>query len=331
MKILLISGHGAGDSGAVGNGYKEADLTREVVNILKNKLSNYAQVEVYNQSRNAFKDVGNGTLQVNWSNYNYVFEVHFNAGGGKGTEIYTTREEKAKTVEQKVMDKLGQYFTVRGVKEKNFNVIYSAKKSGVSSALLETCFIDNANDMNIYQSNKDGICQAIAEGIAEGFGLKAEEPSQPVEIPSNNKDINIIADEVIAGKWGNGNDRKVNLENAGYNYNEVQALVNQKLMGTSSTSSSKSIDTIAQEVINGMWGNGEDRKNRLQNAGYDYNAVQSKVNQILGVGTSNKKSNETIANEVIQGLWGNGEERRTRLTNAGYDYNAIQKIVNQKL
>lgn len=331
MKILLISGHGAGDSGAVGNGYKEADLTREVVNILKNKLSNYAQVEVYNQSRNAFKDVGNGTLQVNWSNYNYVFEVHFNAGGGKGTEIYTTREEKAKTVEQKVMDKLGQYFTVRGVKEKNFNVIYSAKKSGVSSALLETCFIDNANDMNIYQSNKDGICQAIAEGIAEGFGLKSGEPSQPVEIPSNNKDINTIADEVIAGKWGNGNDRKVNLENAGYKYNEVQALVNQKLMGTSSTSSSKSIDTIAQEVINGMWGNGEDRKNRLQNAGYDYNAVQSKVNQILGVGTSNKKSNETIANEVIQGLWGNGEERRTRLTNAGYNYNAIQKIVNQKL
>lgn len=331
MKILLISGHGAGDSGAVGNGYKEADLTREVVNILKNKLSNYAQVEVYNQSRNAFKDVGNGALQVNWSNYNYVFEVHFNAGGGKGTEIYTTREEKAKTVEQKVMDKLGQYFTVRGVKEKNFNVIYSAKKSGVSSALLETCFIDNANDMNIYQSNKDEICQAIAEGIAEGFGLKAGEPSQPVEIPSNNKDINTIADEVIAGKWGNGNDRKVNLENAGYNYNEVQALVNQKLIGTSSTSSSKSTDTIAQEVINGMWGNGEDRKNRLQNAGYDYNAVQSKVNQILGVGTSNKKSNETIANEVIQGLWGNGEERRTRLTNAGYDYNAIQKIVNQKL
>ena len=331
MKILLISGHGAGDSGAVGNGYKEADLTREVVNILKNKLSNYAQVEVYNQSRDAFSDVNNGNLQVNWKNYNYVFEVHFNAGGGKGTEIYTTREESAKTVEQKIMDKLGQYFTIRGVKEKNFNVIYSAKKSGVSSALLETCFIDNANDMNIYQSNKDRICQAIAEGIAEGFGLKEGEPSQPIEIPSNNKDINSIADEVIAGKWGNGNDRKINLENAGYNYNEVQTLVNQKLTGKISIPANKSIETIAQEVINGMWGVGQDRKNRLQNAGYDYNTVQNKVNEMLGVGTSNRKSNETIANEVIQGLWGNGNDRKARLEKAGYDYNAIQRIVNQRL
>ena len=38
MKILLISGHGAGDVGAVGNGYREADLTREVVNLLAPKL-----------------------------------------------------------------------------------------------------------------------------------------------------------------------------------------------------------------------------------------------------------------------------------------------------
>lgn len=44
----------------------------------------------------------------------------------------------------------------------------------------------------------------------------------------------------------------------------------------------KSIDEVALEVINGEWGNGEDRKNRLTNAGYDYNAVQRRVNEILG-------------------------------------------------
>ena len=174
MKILLISGHGAGDSGACGNGYKEADLTREVVNILKDKLAKYAQVDVYNQARNAFDDVNNGNLQVTWTNYNYVLEIHFNSfnGSAKGTEIYTTRIEKAKTVEQKIMDKMSKYFSVRGVKETNFNVIYSAKKAGVSSALLEVCFIDNANDINTYQANKDGICQAICDGVSEGFGLK---------------------------------------------------------------------------------------------------------------------------------------------------------------
>ena len=43
----------------------------------------------------------------------------------------------------------------------------------------------------------------------------------------------------------------------------------------------KSVDEIAQEVIKGKWGNGEDRKKRLTKAGYDYNAVQKKVNEIL--------------------------------------------------
>ena len=143
-------------------------------------------------------------------------------------------------------------------------------------------------------------------------------------------DLNTIVDEVIAGKWGNGEDRKDRLTQAGYNYSEVQALVNQKLTG-SSTASKKSIDTIANEVIEGKWGNGNDRKTNLENAGYNYQEVQNKVNEKLGVNTSNKKSNETIANEVIKGLWGNGQERKDRLTNAGYDYNAIQKIVNQKL
>lgn len=49
----------------------------------------------------------------------------------------------------------------------------------------------------------------------------------------------------------------------------------------------KSIDEIANEVINGQWGNGTDRKNRLTKAGYDYNAVQNKVNEILKSDNSN--------------------------------------------
>lgn len=43
----------------------------------------------------------------------------------------------------------------------------------------------------------------------------------------------------------------------------------------------KSIDEIAREVIQGKWGNGSERKNRLINAGYDYNEVQEKVNKLL--------------------------------------------------
>lgn len=43
----------------------------------------------------------------------------------------------------------------------------------------------------------------------------------------------------------------------------------------------KDIDTIAREVIRGLWGNGAERKKRLADAGYDYAAVQKRVNELL--------------------------------------------------
>jgi GH25 family lysozyme M1 (1,4-beta-N-acetylmuramidase) len=43
----------------------------------------------------------------------------------------------------------------------------------------------------------------------------------------------------------------------------------------------KSIDEVAQEVIDGLWGNGEERKQRLEAAGYNYNEVQGTVNAML--------------------------------------------------
>ena len=43
----------------------------------------------------------------------------------------------------------------------------------------------------------------------------------------------------------------------------------------------KSIDEVAREVIQGKWGNGAERKKRLTNAGYDYNEVQKRVNEMI--------------------------------------------------
>lgn len=92
----------------------------------------------------------------------------------------------------------------------------------------------------------------------------------------------------------------------------------------------KSMDTIAEEVIRGLWGNGTDRKNRLTKAGYSYDAVQKRVNELLGT-KPQKKAIDTMAREVIRGDWGNGADRKNRLAKAGYDYRAIQKRVNELL
>lgn len=90
----------------------------------------------------------------------------------------------------------------------------------------------------------------------------------------------------------------------------------------------KPIDQIADEVIAGRWGNGADRKKRLTDAGYDYNAVQDIVNKKVA---PMRKSNDQIASEVIAGQWGDGNDRKNRLEQAGYDYDAVQKVVNQKM
>ena len=45
--------------------------------------------------------------------------------------------------------------------------------------------------------------------------------------------------------------------------------------------SSKKVDTIAKEVVQGKWGNGAERKKRLTDAGYDYAEIQKKVNQLV--------------------------------------------------
>jgi lysozyme len=92
----------------------------------------------------------------------------------------------------------------------------------------------------------------------------------------------------------------------------------------------KSNEQIAAEVINGSWGNGQDRVNRLTAAGYDYNTIQNIVNQKLNP-TPAKKSVDTIAREVIRGEWGNGQDRKNRLIAAGYNYSEVQARVNQLL
>lgn len=99
-------------------------------------------------------------------------------------------------------------------------------------------------------------------------------------------------------------------------------------------SSGKSVDEVAQEVLQGVWGNGQERYDILTNAGYNAQEVQDKVNSILSGETPSNSANsdlDSLAQEVLQGLWGNGQERYDNLTNAGYDAQAVQDRVNSIL
>lgn len=141
---------------------------------------------------------------------------------------------------------------------------------------------------------------------------------------SGSKTTAQVAQEVLDGKWGNGEDRKNRLQAAGYNYATVQKAVNELVK---KPAPKKSTATIAKEVIDGKWGNGAARTSALKKAGYDPATIQQEVNRML----SSKKSINAVAKEVVNGKWGNGEQRRKRLKNAGYDPTAVQKEVNRIL
>lgn len=126
---------------------------------------------------------------------------------------------------------------------------------------------------------------AMMKGSSAPKPSKPSKPApKPAKKPAKKKDINTIAQEVIKGAWGNGDDRRRRLEAAGYNYAAVQNAVNAKLGAKSNTPTRRpgpSLDDVARAVIRGDYGNGEERRRRLTAAGYNYNAVQARVNQLL--------------------------------------------------
>ena len=91
---------------------------------------------------------------------------------------------------------------------------------------------------------------------------------------------------------------------------------------------SKSISELANEVILGAWGNGAERKARLEAEGFNYKEIQNKVNEIL---LGNKKPIEDVAKAVIRGEYGNNPQRKERLEAEGYNYNEVQQLVNEIL
>ena len=111
---------------------------------------------------------------------------------------------------------------------------------------------------------------------------------------------------------------------------DMNYLYNEDIIKESETDTSdkKTIDELAEEVIDGKWGDGEDRKTKLEKAGYDYDAVQDRVNEIL---SRPKKSITEVAKDVIDGKYGNGETRKKKLEAEGYNYDTVQAKVNQLL
>lgn len=202
MKILLISGHGAGDSGAVGCGYKEAELTRTATSILEGKLKAYdVTVARYPVTHDAYQDRNGGGYAVSLLSYNLVIEVHFNSYNKSAYGVETLyRQQSCKALAEKVTSAIASMgFYNRGAKKRtdlaNMNYCY---RNGVPYILIETCFIDNEEDMKRYHLKLYDVWGRVADAVCSYYGIK-KLASGGQSVPTSKTTTTKLA---VDGSWG---------------------------------------------------------------------------------------------------------------------------------
>ena len=243
---------------------------------------------------------------------------------------------------------------------------------GVGSDGRVGCYVDE-RDRSWCSSNRDNDMRAVTIEVANDGGA---ETGWHVSDTAVNSLIKLVADickrnSISKLIWSDSKDDRINHKNGcnmtvhrdfknkdcpgAYLMSKMSYIASEvnKLLGCSPVSGvvnsnpaprpKKSVDEVAKAVIRGDYGNGSDRKNRLEAEGYNYSVIQAKVNELLGSSSKPKpapqpapapkpaKSIDDIAREVIRGSWGNGKDRKSRLEAAGYNYREVQNRVNQLL
>ena len=217
MKICIDAGHNYSgwDTGAVGNGLREQDITWLIADKLR-QLLEAAGVDVVMtrtaKEQNLGCDLSSSLRRrvevCNKLVCDYFVSIHCNAGGGTGTETLViakggTAEKLAECVQHYVVKVTGKS---RGVKESN---AYVLKHTNCPAILVETAFIDTEADSLLLRYRHDEFSEAIFKGICEHCGITTEKLSDEETI----KDNIGLADETIeylkAYKYGADLIRKI--------------------------------------------------------------------------------------------------------------------------
>lgn len=179
-KIVIDEGHYNCESGAVGFGIKECDVTHSVAYKLKAKLEKQGHTVLITNG-----SLSNRTTKANQWGANIFISLHCNAFNGKayGIETFCYKFKYRKLADSIHNSLLGDkrlYRTNRGVKEGDLHVI---RESNMDACLVEMAFIDNKEDNALLLKYQDEYATAIAKGVQDYFGLSYKEnikkPSKP--------------------------------------------------------------------------------------------------------------------------------------------------------
>lgn len=195
-KIAIIVGHGRSksggyDPGACAKGLEEFKLAKECAKYAQEYLNaNYdCQADLFNYKGDIY--LTDRVAKFKDNTYALLAEIHLNAGGGTGPEVYYSKgDAEGKKIAQRISASIAGDFGLknRGAKTKlgsngkdYFAIIRDTKPTAV---LVETLFIDT-NDVYLVDTaaEQQRMGKSIAVGIADAMGLKAKAvtPSKPAE------------------------------------------------------------------------------------------------------------------------------------------------------
>lgn len=184
--LFIIAGHGAGDPGATGNGYQEAERVRA----LAAKIGAYGggDVTIADTSRNWYADNGISSLSISkgWQ----ILELHMDsssATSARGGHVIIKTGLAADAYDKALAVYISSVFPGRSQTLVGRNDLANPKRAaakGYGYRLVECGFISNAQDVQIFNSRID----EIAEGILQCFGINTAAGNPEESEPENSGD-----------------------------------------------------------------------------------------------------------------------------------------------
>ena len=179
VKVFLSAGHGGSDSGAVANGFKEKDVNLTMMLACREELVRHGVVVVCSRISDVNDSVGEEVREANRANYDIVFSIHNNAGGGDGFEAYyydsDAHGKRLAQLCEKHVKAIGQ--NSRGIKKGSH--LYFVRETKATAVLVEGAFLDNKSDVTIIDTvaEQRKFGSAYAKAILEYFGIAYKVPA----------------------------------------------------------------------------------------------------------------------------------------------------------
>ena len=191
-KVFIGVGHGGSDPGAVAFGRKEKDLNLSIALACNAELQRHGVTTLMSRTTDEEDTLTDEIRECNAFAPDLAVDIHNNAGGGDGAEAFHHfGGGKGKILAENILTQIvliGQ--NSRGAKiRKNANGrdYYGFIRETASPAcIIETCFLDNAADVQIIDTEEERVTMgiAIAKGILATLGISYVAPiPEPEPIP----------------------------------------------------------------------------------------------------------------------------------------------------